>query len=171
MERKYVRFMTYGKNVKVAEKVFVLIENATPTKDMVKVVASEHAKRYQLLCKWCENWDHDFRFRARFHLDIQKVRREKETYVIEIPIDCMEAIDQIRFIDPTYKTLFHVKNFGQIKIGDETYIVSHIDDYHFYLLDPNEESAYERCFHICQFAEICDRNHLTVEPVNGGGLR
>lgn len=60
----------------------------------------------------------------------------------------------IRFIDSHYKTLFHIPDGGciQVRYPDETVIkpCKYIDEYH-------TQIGYN-VFHICQFAEIMERN-------------
>lgn len=69
----------------------------------------------------------------------------------------------IRFIDSGYKTLFHIPDGGSIKVHsswdgkDQVFPCRYMDDYHF------EISG--NCYHICQFAEIMERNGNTYSPV------
>lgn len=69
----------------------------------------------------------------------------------------------IRFIDSSYKTLFYVPDGGEIKIHsawdnkDSIFPCKYIDSHH---VDINGN-----CYHICQFAEIMERNGNIYEPV------
>lgn len=69
----------------------------------------------------------------------------------------------IRFIDSSYNTLFHVPDGGSIKIHsawdnrDTVLPCKYVDDYHV------EISG--NCYHICQFAEMMERNGNTYSPV------
>ena len=68
----------------------------------------------------------------------------------------------IRFIDSHYKNLFHIPDGGHIQIdyGNETVVkpCTFIDEYH--------TQVGNNVFHICQFAEVMERNgnHYQAEP-------
>lgn len=66
----------------------------------------------------------------------------------------------IRFIDSHYKDLFKLPDGGTIQIAypDETVVkkCTFIDEYH-------TQIGYN-VFHICQFAEIMERNNATYQP-------
>jgi hypothetical protein len=71
--------------------------------------------------------------------------------------DCKE----IRFITSEYKELFRIPDGGSIVVtrpDGEEYIAEckYLDETHF--------SANGNCYHICQFAEIQERNGATVKP-------
>ena len=76
----------------------------------------------------------------------------------------------IRFITSDYKELFQIPDGGSIVVTrpeGEEYIAEckYLDETHF--------SANGNCYHICQFAEIQERNGATVKPeaepeINGG---
>lgn len=82
-------------------------------------------------------------------------------------------MDTIRFIDSRYKELFKIPDGGKIKINriDGTSVEAkckRIDDYHFYLNTHPESGykpGYDTCLHICQFAEMMERNGSTYEPL------
>ena len=69
----------------------------------------------------------------------------------------------IRFIDSNYKTLFHVPDGGEIKVhsswdnNDRVLGCKYIDEYHVDISG--------NCYHICQFAELMERNGNTYEPL------
>ena len=68
----------------------------------------------------------------------------------------------IRFITPRYKTLFTVNDGDEVKLKryNGTYIVKecrYIDETHFYFGN--------NIYHICEFAEKCNTNGNSVEPV------
>ncbi len=73
--------------------------------------------------------------------------------------------NEIRFIDSKYNELFRIPDGGYVRItngydGEENcYKCRYIDDYHFSM------GKYNNVFHICQFAEIRERNNDTYEPV------
>ena len=71
----------------------------------------------------------------------------------------------IRFIDPSYKELFRIPDGDQIRIirNDGTFIdrtCRYIDDYHVEV-----GSGWDSLFHICQFAEMMERNGNTIIPL------
>ena len=67
---------------------------------------------------------------------------------------------EIRFIDSHYKDLFHIPDGScvQIHYPDETVVkpCTFIDEYH-------TQIGYN-AFHICQFAELMERNGSTYKP-------
>ena len=71
----------------------------------------------------------------------------------------------IRFIDSSYNELFRIPDGGKIRVtfsdGEkEEYRCHYVDDYHV------EIGSGRNLFHICQYAEICERNGSSVEPVS-----
>lgn len=71
----------------------------------------------------------------------------------------------IRFINPHYKELFRIPDGDKIRIihsdGEKTdYNCRYIDDYHVEI-----GSGWNSLLHICQFAEIMERNGSTVIPL------
>jgi hypothetical protein len=67
----------------------------------------------------------------------------------------------IRFIDPQYNTLFKIPDGGSIVVtrpnGEQSIgICKYLDETHV--------AVNGSCYHICQFAEIQQRNGATVEP-------
>ena len=69
---------------------------------------------------------------------------------------------KIRFIDSRYNTKFEVPDGGAIIIKSnnhkKVYYCRYIDDYHFQISC--------QVFHICQFAELMEKNGTTYEPAN-----
>lgn len=68
----------------------------------------------------------------------------------------------IRFIDPHYQEQFRIADGEKIsiKLGDGKTMertCRYIDDYHL--------EVGTNLYHICEFAELCERNGHTVEPV------
>lgn len=75
----------------------------------------------------------------------------------------------IRFINSNYKTLFSIPDGDTIQItldnGERyTRICRYVDDYHFQTIKGFEEK-FVNVFHICQFAELMERNGNTVIPL------
>lgn len=70
----------------------------------------------------------------------------------------------IRFIDSGYNTLFHICDGDTIKVNSawdgkaHFFPCKYVDDYHFEIQG--------NCYHICQFAELMERNGNTYEPVS-----
>lgn len=75
----------------------------------------------------------------------------------------------IRFINSNYKTLFTIPDGDTIQItlenGEQyTRICRYVDDYHFQTINGFEEK-YVNMFHVCQFAELMERNGNTIIPL------
>ena len=71
----------------------------------------------------------------------------------------------IRFITSDYKDLFRIPDGGSIRITrengiEDTYTCRYIDDSHVEI-----EDGRDSLYHICEFAELMERNGNTVEPV------
>lgn len=67
----------------------------------------------------------------------------------------------IRFIDTSYKTLFHVPDHGAVTLTrtdgtQQTLACHYIDDTHAYIGS--------RAYHIMEFAEMVQRNGYTCQP-------
>lgn len=78
-----------------------------------------------------------------------------------------EAERGIRFITPDYQEKFRVKDGETVRIlaaGGRTYdnTARYIDDCH---LELTGTTGYTEIFHICQLAELLERNNRTVIPV------
>lgn len=75
---------------------------------------------------------------------------------------------EIRFIDSGYRELFRIPDGSNINIirsdGEKlTRQCKYIDDYHFEMGEVG--SNYGNVYHICQFAEIMERNGNKYEPI------
>jgi hypothetical protein len=73
----------------------------------------------------------------------------------------MNENKEIRFITPDYKELFRIPDGGSIVVtrpNGEEYIAEckYLDETHF--------AVNGSCWHICQFAEVQERNDATVRP-------
>ena len=76
----------------------------------------------------------------------------------------------IKFIDSSYRELFKIPDGGVVKITFSDGEImerrcKYIDDYHFELLRPGRD--YGEVYHICQFAEINEKNGNRYEPIFG----
>ena len=161
MDKKFAKYMTYGKKVKSSwtENEFKLVEDMDKNKDFVKAVSLDNLNRYMLLKAWVSNWDANLcGFRDRFVGNIEECRIEKESYVEELKISDIEPIDKIRFITPDYETKFEVLNLTNVLVNGKSKKVAYIDECHFAFVG-------DSCFHICEYAEICERNGLEVELI------
>lgn len=68
---------------------------------------------------------------------------------------------KIRFIDPHYKNLFFIEDGDSVKVtfqnGDQkTLKCEYLDECHTQLGNT--------CYHICQLAELAEKNGFTIEP-------
>ena len=71
------------------------------------------------------------------------------------------GVRNIRFIDTSYKTLFHVPDHGAVTLTradgtQQTLACHYIDDTHAYIGS--------RAYHIMEFAEMIQRNGYTCQP-------
>lgn len=68
----------------------------------------------------------------------------------------------IRFIDSEYNTLFRIPDGGNINITypDDRGTITRDCKY----LDETHTDIGNNCYHICQFAEVMERNRATYEP-------
>lgn len=75
----------------------------------------------------------------------------------------------IRFVTPDYNPLFTIHDNEEIKITSENgethkRICRYIDEYHFELIKGVGENKIN-CFHICEFAELMQKNNSKVIPM------
>ena len=159
MDKKFARYMGYGKRVAGRDgTVYKLIEEAED-KDAVKAVREDNLKRYDLLTAWVQNWDsNSCGFRERFTGDIEDCRKERESYEEAVSVAEVIPCDKVRFINPDYQKKFEVDNFADVLVNGEKRTVAYIDDYHFQFIGG--------CvYHICQFAELCSMNGIEVSKL------
>ena len=86
---------------------------------------------------------------------------EKYSYLMRFNNHLKNAERGIRFIDPHYQEQFRIADGEKIsiKLGDGKTMertCRYIDDYHL--------EVGTNLYHICEFAELCERNGHTVEP-------
>lgn len=168
MDRKYAKYMKYGKTVKsrLTGKTFKLVEDMDEKKSTVEVVNIENKARYDLLGAWIRNWEQNCcGFRERFEGNIEDCRKERQSYVEKVKISDVEPNDVIRFITPGYETKFEVKDLSVVSVGGKLARVVYVDDYHFSFAYC-DMSIWCGCFHICQYAELCERNGIEVKPID-----
>ena len=74
----------------------------------------------------------------------------------------MTPANKIRFITPDYTTKFEVMDLGRVKVNGKVQKVYYIDDYHFGFVGG-------LAYHICQYAEVCERSDIEVKPLEANG--
>ena len=162
MDRALLKHMTYGKRVQDHDgTVYMLLEDAdrTGANPEVYAVRESNLRRYELLRAWRQNWDRDPGFRERFTHNIDDCVKEFYGLRELISLTNMDPADKIRFITSDYKTLFEVNNLDFVKVNGEEKRAIFLDSHHF-------KFENEIPYHICEFAEICERHNAKVEPVS-----
>jgi hypothetical protein len=160
MEKTYAKFMKWGRLVNnKSSEVFKLIEDMDNNNNTVKVVNMNNWKRYDLLKAWIRNYEsNSMGFRDRFDENIEDCKKEMQSYETELQITDIEPANKIQFITPNYKTKFEVKNLDSILVNGESRRVIFLDETHFQF----EKGS---CYHICQWAELCDKNGIEINPI------
>lgn len=155
------QYMNYGRIVRYSDTEYRLIQDMDEAENgNVKAIRLNDYRRYDLLRAWSRN-----------HVGLtEEQRQEMDSLVCFIPCDECVPTDKIRFIDPNYNTLFTVTNGDTVRVNGSEYEVYALDEgaYHIALIDKdghNAANVYGGCFHICQFAEIAEKNNWNVEPV------
>ena len=149
MDKAYAKYMRLGKKIKTAAgEEFKLLVDMDESKDTVLAVPMEHLRRYELLQTWSRN-----------HVGVtDEQKMEMKGYEVELPIDAVEPANKVRFITPDYMTLFMVPDLSYVRVNGEPRQVVYLDETHFHF-------AKSGCFHICEFAELCERNGNRVEVI------
>ena len=170
MVKNFAKYMKWGKTVESnwTGEVFKLIEDMGDG-DTVKAVSLTNWRRYDLLKAWIRNWEsNSCGFRERFEKDgknIEDCKTEKQGYEEELKISEITPHDKIRFITPSYETKFEVADLSLVSVNGTAARVAYIDEYHFTFADKINVNLYGGCFHICQFAEICEKENIEVKPI------
>lgn len=169
MIKEFAKYMTWGKLVESMHtgSVYKLIEDMDKKKDVVRAVSMENWKRYELLKAWIRNYDQAASgFRDKFSQeDAAGWKEEKQGYEVELKIDYVKPCDRIRFITPDYNVRFEAVNLSLISVNGKAARVFYLDETHFGFVDTFSVNLYGGCFHICQFAELCERNDIEVKPL------
>ena len=159
------KFMRYGKLVESdwTGETFKLLDDMDENMEFIKAVNTSNLRRFDLLSAWVRNWDSDSNgFRKRFEengQDIEAVRAERESLITEVRCDDVSTADKVRFITPNYENRFEVKNLGKVLVNGKVRQVYFIDECHFGFVENG-------CiYHICEFAELAERNGIKVEPL------
>ena len=155
MDKQFARYMRIGKKVEIAGTVYQLIEDMRENKETVKAVNEKNLRRYKLLRAWSQN-----------HVGVtEEQAQEMKGYEEELVIESVEPHNKVRFITSDYKTKFEVNDLSNVIVDGVTARVAHLDEYHFTFVDKINTNLYGGCFHICQFAELCEKNGIEVKPV------
>ena len=160
MVKQYAKYMKYGKVVECSwtAEHYKLIEDMDESKDTVKAVAVDNWRRYELLGAWIRNWNKDEKFRERFTGNIEECTKEHDGYETELRIADVTPANKIRFITSEYKTIFEADDLSLVKVDGKAKRAYYIDECHFGFVGG-------LAYHICQFAEICERSGIEVKPI------
>lgn len=155
MDKQFARYMRIGKKVEIAGTVYQLIEDMRENKETVKAVNEKNLRRYELLRAWSRN-----------HVGVtEEQAQEMKGYEEELVIESVEPHNKVRFITSDYKTKFEVNDLSNVIVDGVTARVAYLDECHFTFVDKINTNLYGGCFHICQFAELCEKNGIEVKPV------
>ena len=146
MDKKYRKYMGYGKHVTLNGYQYELIEQMAEDKDTVAAVRTDHVRRYELLTAW-----------ERHRGLTEEEQTEKLSLVETLDSGSCEPADQVRFITPHYQEKFRVNNLGTVLVNGQERTVVYDDEYHFAFVGG-------WVYHICEFAERCEAAGIIVEP-------
>ena len=163
MVKSFSKYMRFGKLVKslLTAEVYKLIEDMDENKDTVQAVNINDWERYRLLLAWEQNYKQSEDFRERFAKQgerIEDCEAERKGYIIDLAIANISPCNKVRFIDTHYNTKFIVEDLKNVIFNGKVKRVIYYDDYHFSFEDG-------RVFHICEFAELCEKNNIEVFPI------
>ena len=152
--KHFYRHLRFGHRVRslYTEEEYKLVENRLKVKGKTKAVKTKDYSRYLELLSKKKNGNMS---------EDEKI--ELERMIVPIRYTDIEPADVVRFIDPQYNTLFKVKNLGKILMDGRELRVAYVDDYHFSFC--TEGSDPYGCLHICEFAELVEKNGIKLEPV------
>ena len=140
------KYMKYGKRVLFRGNGYRLIEDMPDEGDLVNVVPQHSYERYHTLLE-----------RKRKGVITDAGNEELNALPLKIKIDESLPGNRIRFINSRYDTLFEVGDLEDVTVNGKQKKVFYIDDYHFGFVNGP-------FYHICEFAELCERNGITVTP-------
>jgi len=169
--KEFARYMRYGKLVQVVStsEVYYLVADMDGEKETVQAVNRDNLERFRLLTAWVQNWEQNsIGFRDRFTdsgKDIEECKGERQGYVEEVNIADLSPYNTIRFITSNYVTKFEVRDLTCISVDGVVARVAYLDETHFTFVDKIGMTLYGGCLHICQFAEICEKNGREVKAV------
>lgn len=158
MDKKYSRFLRYNPVKDKAGNMYKLQNYCSEEVDTVIATKPENEEEYDSLIY----------ARQRRDLTPEETARISKLEV-RLPIEEVEVADFVRFITPKYDNKFIIKNLGYVSVNGEKRLVAHYGDkvhFAFYYEKENGEFAYRGMYHICEFAEMCEKNSLVVEPIS-----
>lgn len=152
MVKSFIRYIRFGHRVRslYTGEEYKLVEDLKEEGETKAVKTKDYSRYLELTAKETSNLS-----------EIEKI--ELERMIVPIRYTGIEPADVVRFIDPHYNTLFKVKNLGKILLDGQEKRVVYIDDYHFTFC--TEGTNPYGCLHICQFAEMVEKNGIKLEPV------
>ena len=166
MRSENAKYMKAYKHVKSKDgSVYRLAEDMSANLVTVAAVAQNDIGRCDLLTAWIQNWEHMDGFRKRAQespdfISVDEWKRERESYEVQLVIAELQPADTVRFITSCYDELFRVPDLGFVRVNGEKRKVRYCDDYHFGFVEPDRGT-----YHICEFAELCERNGHIVEKI------
>ena len=158
MEKKYSRFLRYNLVRDKAGNVYKAQVYADSELDTVVCTKIKDGEEYDRLIY------------ARQRRDLTPTESARiEELEIHLPVEEVEVADFVRFINPKYDNKFIIRNLGYVSVNGERRLVVHYGDgvhFTFYHEKENGEFAYRGIYHICEFAEMTEKNNLCVEPLS-----
>ncbi len=154
------RWFGYGKYVRISGTRYRLISKPDDHGNIMAVKEKDFS-RYSTL-----------RARSNFMKVTPDQLEEMASYEEQICLIGAEPVGAIRIIDPHYNNKFVVKDLDYIYVNDiKSQVVGVESDSgngagacHFRFLSGVGYKG--QVFHICEFAEICERSHVKVELMN-----
>lgn len=162
--------MKYGNKVAKDGVEYRLID-VPDQNGLVSAVTMADYEKWDRLRAWIHNYIKSERFKQGMEekgKPLEMLKAEKREYEVKLDLKTFKPADMVRFIEPDYKEKFRIRNGEQICIigtDSKLYTVVFIDDYHMELFQEKDSGMVsEGVYHICEFAEFCSRNGLTVRP-------
>ena len=153
MDKKFVPYINYGKRVRSSytgeDYVVVDKETRKPEKATLLCVAVSNWSRYKLLNAWIMNKVGS----------MEEHRKEMGRYEVKLRVASITPIDEIRFLNEMYETMFKVQNLQNVLVNGITKRVYYIDEYHFGFVDGG-------AYHISEFMERCNRDGVKVQSIS-----
>ena len=153
MRKEYAAYLTYGAHIKRGMDRYFITGSYDEGSGKIPCVNIKYQRIWTSL--------HTYSGNKRTEESQVKVGDLVEYLTVEE----VEPLGQVRFIDCHYQDKFLVPAFGRVRINEEVRVAVPIDDYHLFLIKEDQPSS-ARSYHICQFAELCERYHIKVEPID-----
>lgn len=152
MVKQFAKYLKFGNRVEStwSGEMYFLVQKVEDGASVVDAVREDNWNRYLLLRTWNNN-----------HVGLtEEQKKEMSGYVESLKISTITPRDKVRFITSGYDTKFEVETFHKVLVDGKPRRVIFLDPYHF---------AFEggTFYHICEFAELCERNGVVVEPLVG----